>query len=221
MIDFHIHSYFSDGDQTPEEILRIAERRKLSAIAITDHCDISGRFMYLPSVSEPRPLREYIDEIRNLPPNEPVKVFTGLEICDFSKSAEYPPEFAELDFLLIETFPAQTPLYKTFNPVAEAIKLKKKFSFPIGLAHPTLQDIEQNIEQLVQNNIFIELNVDKLLAHSKVKEILQRIAELLHSNSKIQISIGSDAHIIFVIGAVKPIWDFIVANDFLDRLILI
>ncbi len=222
MIDFHIHSYFSDGDQTPREILNVAERRKLSAIAITDHCDISGRFMYLRDVSKPRPLRDYIDEIRNLPPHESIQVFIGLELCDFSSFSKYPPEFNELDFLLIETFPAQTPLQKTFDPIEEAIKLKDQFSFPIGLAHPTIMDIEQNIDQLDNYGIFIELNGDKLLIPPKEQDLIfQKLADLLDSTSKLQISIGSDAHIIFLIGAVKPIWDFIVKNDFLNRVILI
>ncbi|NVM30656.1 MAG: hypothetical protein HWN65_17585 [Candidatus Helarchaeota archaeon] len=44
---------------------------------------------------------------------------------------------------------------------------------------------------------------------------------ILHSTSKVQLSIGRDAHIIFLIGAMKPIWEFMVANDFLKRLILI
>ncbi len=221
MIDFHIHSYFSDGDQSPKEILEVAQRRRLSAFAITDHCDISGRFIYIRDVSPPRPLREYIDEIRNLPLNKLVKIFIGLELCDFSSFTGYPPEFSELDFLLIETFPAQTPQFKSFDPIKEAISLKQKFHFPIGLAHPTLPDIEKNVDQLDQNDLFIELNVEKLLTPSKEQEILHKLAEILHSTSKIQLSIGSDAHIIFLIGAVKPIWDFVVKNDFLDRLILI
>ncbi|MFX1293885.1 MAG: PHP domain-containing protein [Promethearchaeota archaeon] len=221
MIDFHIHSYFSDGDQTPREILEVAKRRKLYAIAITDHCDTTGRFMYLRDVSKPRSLRDYITEIRSLPSTELIQIFLGLELCNFSTHTKYPPNFSELDFLLIETFPAQNPTQKTFDPIEEAINLQKEFSLPIGLAHPTLQDIEQNIEQIEKYNLFVELNVEKLLIPSKEQEILQILAKILHSTSKIKISIGSDAHLIFLIGAVKPIWDFIVNNDFLKRLILI
>ncbi len=222
MIDFHIHSYFSDGDQTPQSILEVAQRRRLSAIAITDHCDITGRFMYLRDISEPRPLREYIDEIHALPTIEDLSIFIGVEICDFSNPALVPPEFSELDFLLIETFPAQTPQFKTFNPIDESIKLKHRYNFPVGLAHPTIYDIEQNIDQIDQYNLFIELNVDKLLSPpSSQVQILQRTADILHSSSKLQISIGSDAHIIFLIGAVKILWDFVLENDFQDRLILI
>jgi histidinol phosphatase-like PHP family hydrolase len=221
MIDFHIHSYFSDGDQTPLEIFEAAERRKLSAIAITDHCDISGRFMYLRDVSAPRPLRAYIDEIRTLPSDRPPKVFIGLELSDIQVNMSLPPEFTELDFLLVETFPAQTPQYQIFDPVKEAINLKRKLPIPIGLAHPTLSHIEQNIEELDQNNIFIELNNEKLLNPPKNRDqILQRVAEILHSTPNIRLSLGSDAHLIFLIGAVKPLWNFLVEHDFVDRLIL-
>jgi predicted metal-dependent phosphoesterase TrpH len=42
MIDLHIHSVYSDGQWTPEEILTDAQKKKLAAIAITDHDAIQG-----------------------------------------------------------------------------------------------------------------------------------------------------------------------------------
>ena len=41
-IDFHGHTIFSDGVLVPEEVVRIAKRKKLDAIAITDHDTIQG-----------------------------------------------------------------------------------------------------------------------------------------------------------------------------------
>ncbi len=41
-IDLHIHSIYSDGTQTPDEIVRIAVRKGLQAIAITDHDTMAG-----------------------------------------------------------------------------------------------------------------------------------------------------------------------------------
>ncbi|MHA1263603.1 MAG: PHP domain-containing protein [Candidatus Helarchaeota archaeon] len=222
MIDFHIHSSFSDGDQTPQEIVMIALRRKLSAIAITDHCDVTGRFMYLRDVSAPRPLQEYIQVIRNLPSPDSLEVFLGIEISEFPPGKSAPSDFSKLDFILVETFPAQTPTRPTFNPIEKAIQLKEQFSIPVGLAHPTLPHIEQHIDLIDRHNLFIELNMDKLIANPRdQRQILQRTAEVLHSTSKVKISIGSDAHIIFIIGAVKPLWEFILRNDFQDRIILI
>ena len=41
-IDLHIHSTASDGSRTPSEILSLAEKLNLGAIAITDHDTIEG-----------------------------------------------------------------------------------------------------------------------------------------------------------------------------------
>ena len=37
MIDIHIHTVYSDGDKTVEEVLKMCEERKLEYISITDH----------------------------------------------------------------------------------------------------------------------------------------------------------------------------------------
>lgn len=45
--DLHSHSVFSDGTATPEELVELAEKRGLSALALTDHNTTGGlkRFM--------------------------------------------------------------------------------------------------------------------------------------------------------------------------------
>jgi predicted metal-dependent phosphoesterase TrpH len=40
--DLHIHSTFSDGSLTPSEIVALAKKVNLKAIALTDHDNISG-----------------------------------------------------------------------------------------------------------------------------------------------------------------------------------
>ncbi|RMI20799.1 MAG: PHP domain-containing protein, partial [Calditrichaeota bacterium] len=42
MIDLHMHSTYSDGSMTPEELFREAQARGLSAIALTDHDTVDG-----------------------------------------------------------------------------------------------------------------------------------------------------------------------------------
>ena len=42
MIDLHMHSIYSDGTNTPEELVKKAEKRDLKAIALTDHDTVSG-----------------------------------------------------------------------------------------------------------------------------------------------------------------------------------
>ena len=38
--DFHIHSVYSDGEKTPEELLRLAKEAGVGLLSITDH-DVS------------------------------------------------------------------------------------------------------------------------------------------------------------------------------------
>lgn len=41
-VDLHIHSIFSDGTLSPEQVVKIAKEKALSTISITDHDEISG-----------------------------------------------------------------------------------------------------------------------------------------------------------------------------------
>lgn len=41
-VDFHTHSSASDGDAAPDELVRLAEAKRLRAIALTDHDTIGG-----------------------------------------------------------------------------------------------------------------------------------------------------------------------------------
>ncbi|MCX5726512.1 MAG: PHP domain-containing protein [Candidatus Saganbacteria bacterium] len=40
--DLHIHTTFSDGTATPEEVVRLAKKADLKTIAITDHDVVDG-----------------------------------------------------------------------------------------------------------------------------------------------------------------------------------
>ena len=42
IIDLHIHSTFSDGTLTPTEIVKLAEKKQIKVIAVTDHDTIEG-----------------------------------------------------------------------------------------------------------------------------------------------------------------------------------
>jgi len=42
MIDLHLHSRFSDGSDTPSQLIDKAINLKMKAIAITDHDTIDG-----------------------------------------------------------------------------------------------------------------------------------------------------------------------------------
>lgn len=42
MIDLHLHTYYSDGTMSPEELVRLAKRSGIETIAITDHDGMDG-----------------------------------------------------------------------------------------------------------------------------------------------------------------------------------
>lgn len=42
MVDMHIHTIYSDGDKTIEEVLKKCEEKKLEYISITDHNTCKG-----------------------------------------------------------------------------------------------------------------------------------------------------------------------------------
>lgn len=52
MIDLHVHSVFSDGTNTPAELIALAERQGLEAMALTDHDTVGGIGPLLDAASE-------------------------------------------------------------------------------------------------------------------------------------------------------------------------
>src|SRR5690554_3759428 len=40
--DLHMHSIFSDGSKTPEELIEMAEEKGLKTISLTDHDTVAG-----------------------------------------------------------------------------------------------------------------------------------------------------------------------------------
>jgi len=76
MIDLHTHSFFSDGELVPSELIRRAESIGYKAIAITDHVDSSNIDLVVPRiVNVLKKLKNYISldalpgaEITHVPP---------------------------------------------------------------------------------------------------------------------------------------------------------
>jgi len=77
MIDFHIHSIFSDGELIPAEVIRRAEAIGYKALAITDHADQSNIDLIVPRIvkvfSEIQPYTSIVllpgIEITHVPPD--------------------------------------------------------------------------------------------------------------------------------------------------------
>ncbi len=76
MIDLHTHSFFSDGELIPSELIRRAEAFGYRAIAITDHIDASNIDSVIPKIVQAiNKIKDYISiyaipgaEITHAPP---------------------------------------------------------------------------------------------------------------------------------------------------------
>lgn len=65
--DLHIHTYYSDGMQSPEEVINAAKARGLGLIAVTDHDTMNGS-----------------DEVKRLASAAGITAVDGLEISAYS-----------------------------------------------------------------------------------------------------------------------------------------
>ncbi|WP_353684640.1 histidinol phosphate phosphatase domain-containing protein [Thermodesulfovibrio sp. 3907-1M] len=71
MIDFHIHSVFSDGELIPAEIIRRAEAIGYKALAITDHADQSNIELIIPRI---------VKAMKDIQPFTSVVLLPGIEL---------------------------------------------------------------------------------------------------------------------------------------------
>lgn len=126
-IDLHIHTTISDGTYTPIELVNYAVKKKLSAIAITDHDTMNG-------------IEEAADYIQK---NKlPLELIPGMEVSTRSSSS-----FFEIHILAYFIDKNKDEMATIFNSVhnniegnyihtAEAIKLISKLGGIPVLAHP-------------------------------------------------------------------------------------
>jgi histidinol phosphatase-like PHP family hydrolase len=71
MIDLHTHSFFSDGDLIPSELVRRFEALGYAAVAITDHADSSNLDHLIPRI---------VQVAHDLNQYQSVKVIPGVEL---------------------------------------------------------------------------------------------------------------------------------------------
>jgi len=103
MIDLHMHSTYSDGSQTPEQLLQEAKELGLSAIALTDHDTIDG-----------------IPEFMELGEKYGIRTVPGVEISVDTKL----PNNGHMHILGLLIDPNSTELKNTLNYLMEQRNLR-------------------------------------------------------------------------------------------------
>ncbi len=187
--DFHIHSEWSDGDNSIEEILQAAKDRNLSIIGINDH--LSEIKASIPLESEA--IRDYLLDIREISKEMGIQTLAGLEI-DFFPIDQIEIELLnKFDYLIFENV-------QGLPRIKQICEFSKKFKGPaIGLSHAELRYPEQIFREIIklleEHNIFIELNANYTQNYEASRDLFPIIVE-----SKVGLSIGSDSHSIKTIG---------------------
>ncbi len=164
-IDLHLHTTFSDGILTPEQLLDECAKRNIKKAGICDHWGTrkySSRFQVTDIASYVKALSALRARYK-----EP-EVHIGLEV-DFSNAYGAAPEEYDFDalnqaeYLLFEHVETKEV---EGNPVdgrslEELVRIRSRFGIPVGLAHNNFQrnfpDTGEAIKKMKENDIFLEL----------------------------------------------------------------
>lgn len=205
-VDFHLHSTWTDGKNSIEQIIDRAKNYNLKSIAITDHIRKESTYF-----------SDYKKEIDKFNEQEDIMLYVGFEakIADFYGNIDVQKKNSDVSDIAIASvhrYPIENKLY---NPSefkkqrAQEIELElslaalKKGGFNV-LGHPggmsmtvhkefPLMYYEKIITECVKNEIAFDLNGRY---HSNILEILHPLFQKHNPH----ISIGSDSHDINYIG---------------------
>lgn len=148
MIDFHIHSTFSDGELIPAEIVRRAEALGYKALAITDHGDHSNFDLIIPRI---------VKVFKEIQPYTKVVLIPGIELTHVPPEL-IPPIAKESRSLgaKIIVVHGETPV----EPVKEGTNRAALESDIDILAHPGLIT-EEEVKEAAKRGIYLEISARK------------------------------------------------------------
>lgn len=158
MIDVHMHTVYSDGDATVEEVLKICEERKLEYISITDHDTC----------------KQYEDEaLKNN------KIFNGKIIIGSELHAAFQDKNIEILAYNInsDVINEWSEKYYSEDKLREQQVICRKRMFDICDKHGLIYD-KSKIKEPVTASEYVEQPIYKeLLKHKENYEILGEFAE--------------------------------------------
>ncbi|MDD4951410.1 MAG: histidinol phosphate phosphatase domain-containing protein [Desulfovibrionaceae bacterium] len=175
MIDLHTHTVFSDGELIPAELVRRAEVAGYTAVAITDHADMTN-------------LAHIIQSVRRLTESSShffgIDVFAGVELTHLPPALipKYVAEARECGAKLV-VMHGETVV----EPVAAGTNLAAIEAGVDILAHPGLIT-EQEVRLAVEKGVALELTTRK--GHSLTNGHVAALAVRLGA----RLVINNDAH---------------------------
>lgn len=164
--DLHMHSTWSDGAHSIEEMVKSCIQKGYKYIAITDH----SQYLRVANGLTPERMRRQIDEIKQLRPKYPeITILTGIEMDILpDETLDFDDELlAELDVVIAS-------IHSSFSQPRETIMKRLKNALINAhvdiIAHPTGRligrregydvDIDLLIELAKETNTALELNAN-------------------------------------------------------------
>ncbi|MHB1126200.1 MAG: PHP domain-containing protein [Bacillota bacterium] len=201
MIDLHVHSNFSDGDNSPEEIVNEGILLGYKVIGLCEHVR-----------KETDWFDDYLAEIRRLKQKyaAQIRILTAIEakVLDFEGNIDARPEFFQADLVYAavhrvpcgegkfhSSFEKAGQLKRDWIRVFEAVTLRNKNAH--ALAHPVFpavnfgfdiedKEIEQLATILIGSGKALEINIK--YKHPACEQLLFRLA------GKVPFTLGTDSH---------------------------
>jgi len=175
MIDFHTHTFFSDGALVPSEHVRRVEQMGYKAIAITDHADSSNIGILIPNL---------IRVAKDLNAVNTTQLIVGVELTHVP-----PPLIAPLT-KECRRLGAQLIVVHGETPVEPVLPGTNRAALEAGvdlLAHPGFLT-EEEAALAAQNGTLLELSGRKghSLTNGHVAKVAQKAGAML--------AINADAH---------------------------
>lgn len=230
--DFHMHTVFSDGDNSILEMIETCVERGIKHMAITDHITSEGFFTH--TFQAPGLSHNIESYLKTLSINKQkfaheICIYPGVEIAtDFlpnsNKSGATEDRLSDkLEFfslLLIEGWFISDPVQSALN-LKEYINMLGLNHITVGIAHLDYSSLSINIfKTLIENGIAIEFNDDKFSINTQnaFLALYRHCEEDIKEHLKILI--GTDAHMRDHVGYHPEIDNFIFDNELQDHIII-
>ncbi len=175
MIDLHTHTFFSDGELVPAELIRRASVAGYTAMAITDHADKSNIAWLLSNL---------VDVVDELGAANNMQVLAGVELTHVPPSAmEEATRLARDNGAELVVVHGETIV----EPVMSGTNLAAIKAGVDILSHPGLIT-EEEVQLAADNNVCLEITTRK--GHSLTNGHVARLAALYDA----KLVINNDAH---------------------------
>jgi len=194
--DLHMHTNFSDGAASPEQMVAAAKKKGLSYIAITDHASAMGMVRGMKKTGNS--FRQYLHMMRALRDAEKgIRIFIGAEVDIEADGSLYLPDdmLRELDWVVASV---HGQFHQSLEETTSRLIRALQNPYVHVLGHPTAR--------LLGKREGITFDIDTVLkaakAHGKAVELntsFERL-DLPDTHLKrakeigVRISMGSDAH---------------------------